>query len=99
MTHTTPQTSISGAALATIAAKRALACAALAPGDVDLIIYGGVSNDELCPNSASGVQVALGADHAAAMDLNTACTSFCYGLVAASGMIRTGTAHTLRAPC
>jgi 3-oxoacyl-[acyl-carrier-protein] synthase-3 len=25
------------------------------------------------------------------MDLNTACTSFCYGLVAATGMIRTGT--------
>ncbi len=24
--------------------------------DIDLIIYGGVSNDELVPNSASGVQ-------------------------------------------
>lgn len=81
---------VSATELATLAARRALACAGLEPDDLDLVIYGGVSNDELCPNSASGVQVALGATHAAAMDLNTACTSFCYGLVAASGMIRTG---------
>lgn len=77
--------------LATLASRRALACADLDPADVDLIVYGGVSNDELCPNSASGVQVALGATNAAAMDLNTACTSFCYGLAAASAMIRDGT--------
>jgi 3-oxoacyl-[acyl-carrier-protein] synthase-3 len=57
---------------------------------VDLIIYGGVSNDELCPNSSSGVQVALGATRAAAIDLNTACTSFCYGLATATAMIKTG---------
>jgi 3-oxoacyl-[acyl-carrier-protein] synthase-3 len=81
---------VSATELATLAAKRALACAGLDPSELDLIIYGGVSNDELCPNSASGVQIALGAPDAAAMDLNTACTSFCYGLVAATGMIRTG---------
>jgi 3-oxoacyl-[acyl-carrier-protein] synthase-3 len=81
---------VSATELATLAAKRALACAGLDPGDLDLVIYGGVSNDELCPNSASGVQIALGARDAASMDLNTACTSFCYGLVAATGMIRTG---------
>ena len=57
---------------------------------MDLIIYGGVSNDELVPNSASGVQIALGARHAASIDLNTACTSFCYGLATATAMIRTG---------
>jgi 3-oxoacyl-[acyl-carrier-protein] synthase-3 len=76
--------------LATVAAARALACAGLAAGDVDLIVYGGVSNEEACPNSASGVQVQLGATHAASVDLNTACTSFCYGLAAATAMIRTG---------
>lgn len=81
---------VSATEMATLAARRALACAGLDPADLDLIVYGGVSNDELCPNSASGVQVALGAERAASMDLNTACTSFCYGLVAASGMIRTG---------
>ena len=81
---------VSATELATLAARRALACADLDPADVDLIIYGGVSNEELCPNSASGVQVSLGAQNAASMDLNTACTSFCYGLAAATGMIRTG---------
>lgn len=81
---------VSAVEMSTIASARALACAGLAPADVDLIIYGGVSNEELCPNSASGVQVALGATKAAAIDLNTACTSFCYGLATATAMIRTG---------
>ena len=76
--------------LAATAGARALACAGLAAADVDLIVYGGTSNDELCPNSASGVQVMLGATAAASMDLNTACTSFCYGLSAATAMVRTG---------
>ena len=76
--------------LSTVAASRALACAGLDAGDVDLIIYGGVSNEELCPNSSSGVQLALGATRAASIDLNTACTSFCYGLATATAMIRTG---------
>ena len=76
--------------LSTVAAARALACAGLAAADVDLIIYGGVSNEELCPNSSSGVQLLLGATKAAAIDLNTACTSFCYGLATATAMIRTG---------
>ncbi len=76
--------------LASVASARALACAGLNAEDVDLIVYGGVSNDELCPNAASGVQVLLGAHNAASMDLNTACTSFCYGLAAATGMIRAG---------
>lgn len=81
---------VSATELATLAARRALACAGLDASEVELVLYGGVSNDEMCPNSASGVQVLLGARNAAAVDLNTACTSFCYGLVAASGMIRSG---------
>jgi 3-oxoacyl-[acyl-carrier-protein] synthase III len=76
--------------LSTVAASRALACAGLAPTDVDLIVYGSCSFEEQVPNAASAVQLALGAPRAAAMDLNTACTSFLYGLTAASGMIRTG---------
>ncbi|MGE0445047.1 MAG: beta-ketoacyl-ACP synthase 3, partial [Vicinamibacterales bacterium] len=66
----------------------------LGPEDVDLIVYGSCSNDELVPNSASGVQAALGATRAAAMDVNTACTSFLYGLSTASAMVRTGSVRT-----
>jgi len=76
--------------LATVAAHRALACAGLAARDAELIVYASCSNDEQVPNSASGVQAALGATGAAAMDLNTACTSFLYGLSTASALIRTG---------
>src|SRR5207302_7965170 len=74
--------------------SRALACAGLDAADVDLIIYGGCSNDEAVPNSASGVQVGLGATSAAAMDLTTACTSFIYGLSTATAMIQNGTIRT-----
>ncbi len=81
---------VSAVEMSTLAASRALACAGLDAADLDLVIYGGVSNEELCPNSASGVQLALGARKAAAIDLNTACTSFCYGLATATAMIRTG---------
>lgn len=77
--------------LSTVAAARALACAGLGAGDVDLIVYGSCSHEEQVPNAASAVQYALGAKGAAAMDLNTACTSFLYGLAAASAMVRTGT--------
>src|SRR6185436_6220785 len=85
---------VSAIEMATIASARALACAGVEAKDVDLVIYGGCSNDEAVPNSASGVQVALGAVNAAAMDLNTACTSFIYGLSTATAMIQNGTIRT-----
>ena len=81
---------VSAIELATVAARRALACAGLDPGELDLIIYGSCSNDEAVPNSASGVQVSIGATRAASIDINTACTSFLYGLSTATAMVRTG---------
>ena len=81
---------VSAIEMATVAAKRALACANLDPADVEMIVYGSCSNDEQVPNSASGVQAALGAQRAAAMDINTACTSFLYSLSTASAMIKGG---------
>lgn len=76
--------------LATVASSHALACAGLKATDIDLIVYGSCSGDEQVPNSASGVQMGLGAVNAGAMDINTACTSFLYGLSAATAMIRSG---------
>ena len=81
---------VSAAEMATLATRRALACAGLEASDIDLIVYGSCSNDEQVPNSASGVQAAIGASRAAAMDVNTACTSFLYALSTATAMIRTG---------
>jgi len=84
-------THVLGTELAYVAARRALACAGLAPTDIDLIVFGSCSAEEAVPNTASGLQYRLGATNAAAMDINSACTSFLYGLSAASGMIRAGT--------
>jgi 3-oxoacyl-[acyl-carrier-protein] synthase-3 len=81
---------VSAIEMATVASRRALACADLDAADLDLIIYGSCSNDEQVPNSASGVQFLIGAHQAASMDVNTACTSFLYGLSTATAMIRTG---------
>ena len=39
---------------------------------------------------ASGIQARIGAQPAAAFDINTACTSFLYGLSTATALIRTG---------
>ena len=76
--------------LAHVAGARALACAGLDAGDLDLIVVGTTLGDELCPNVASGVQKRLVARNAASMDVNTACTSFLYGLSSATAMVRTG---------
>jgi 3-oxoacyl-[acyl-carrier-protein] synthase-3 len=81
---------VSATELASVASRRALACAGLAATDVDLIVYGSCSNDEQIPNTASGLQLMLGATRSAAMDVNTACTSFLYSLSTANALIRTG---------
>src|SRR5258706_15290034 len=76
--------------LAIAASRRAIACAGMRGEDIDLVIYGSCSNDETVPNSASGVQQRIRATHAAAFDVNTACTSFMYGLSIGSSMIKSG---------
>ena len=81
---------VPGIELAITATRRALDCAGMNGEDIDLIVYGSCSNDELVPNSASAVQQRIGATRAASFDVNTACTSFMYGLSVATSMIKTG---------
>ncbi len=73
-----------------VAAMRALAAAGLEGGSIELIVFGTCSHDDQVPNMASGIQARIGAQPAAAFDINTACTSFLYGLSAATALIRTG---------
>ena len=80
--------------LAYVAATRALACAGISADEVDLVVLGSTIGDELCPNVASGVARRLGARNAGAMDVNTACTSFLYGLSSATALVRTGVIRT-----
>jgi 3-oxoacyl-[acyl-carrier-protein] synthase-3 len=76
--------------MAYVASERALAAAGMEGSQLDLIVFGTCSHDDQVPNMASGIQARVHADHAAAMDVNTACTSFLYGLSTATAMIRTG---------
>jgi len=73
-----------------VAASRALACAGVDPAELDLIVFGTCSFDDQVPNQSSGLQVRLRAKKAAAMDVNTACTSFLYSLSTANALIRNG---------
>lgn len=76
--------------LAYVASARALAAAGRAGSELELIVFGTCSNGDQVPNMASGIQARLGAASAAAMDVNTACTSFSYALSSATALIRTG---------
>ncbi|MEQ8953068.1 MAG: ketoacyl-ACP synthase III [Gammaproteobacteria bacterium] len=76
--------------MAIVASRHALAAADLDPMDIDLILLGSLTVDSLCPNTASIIQDALGARRAAAIDINSACTGFLYGLHIGTSLIRTG---------
>ena len=81
---------VSVAEMAEIACARALAAAGLAPEQIDLVILGCTLPEQICPNVASAISRRLGTVNAAAMDVNTACTSFSYALSTANALIRSG---------
>ncbi len=64
------------ASLGSEAAKMALETAGLRPDQIDLIICATCSPDGMFPASASLIQEKLGANNAAAFDINAACTGF-----------------------
>lgn len=76
--------------MAVVAARNALAAAGMDAEELDLILVGTCTPDEIIPNVASAVQRDLGNKTAAAFDLNAACSSFLYGLHYATQAIRTG---------
>lgn len=81
---------VNTAELAALAAKRAMAAAGLQPEDIELIAVATSCPDSLVPNTASMVQKIIGADNAAAFDLNSACTGFLYALQNASAQVKAG---------
>jgi 3-oxoacyl-(acyl-carrier-protein) synthase III len=78
--------------LAARAAERALATAGIEPRDVDLLIFASASHDVAEPATANMLQMALGCDRAAVMDVKNACNSFLNGLDVAQAFIETGRA-------
>jgi 3-oxoacyl-[acyl-carrier-protein] synthase-3 len=78
------------ASLCATAARRALACARLPAGKLDLVICATTTPDHQLPNTGSVVQQRLGAVRAGAFEVNAACTGFVYGLTVATQFLRTG---------
>jgi 3-oxoacyl-[acyl-carrier-protein] synthase-3 len=80
--------------MASDAARAAMTQAGVTAADLDVIILSTATPDRLLPATAVDVQHALGAVHAAAMDVSAACSGWLYGLTLAEGLLAAGTART-----
>jgi 3-oxoacyl-[acyl-carrier-protein] synthase-3 len=82
-----------GERLSTLAAQAgaaALAAAGIEPAEIDMVLVGTTSSDEMSPHTAALVAGDLGAVGAAAIDLSAACTGFLSGLALATAAIEAG---------
>jgi len=76
--------------LAVVAGRGALERARLDPADLELVLVGTMSSDEITPNTAPLVAAELGAARAGAIDVGAACTGFLSALALAAGQIEAG---------
>ncbi|MDQ6818055.1 MAG: ketoacyl-ACP synthase III [Actinomycetota bacterium] len=77
------------------AGETALRRAGVDPGDVDLVIVGTLTADELTPNTAPLVADAIGARGAGAVDVGAACTAFVTGLALGTAQIEAARAEVV----
>ena len=76
--------------LAMFAAQSALEMAGVGALEIDLIIVATTSPDMTFPSTACILQSKIGADNAAAFDVQAVCSGFVYALTTADAMIRGG---------
>lgn len=79
--------------LAEPAARRAMEAARVGPEDIDLIVVGTTTPDQVFPSTACLLQRRLGIHGCAAFDVQAVCTGFIYALAVADKFIRTGAAR------
>lgn len=72
------------------AALVAIEKAGITASDIDLIICATLTPDYLFPSTAALLQQGLGASHAAAVDVQAACSGFIYGLAIAKAFLASG---------
>lgn len=73
------------------AARQAIEMAGMQPNDIELIVYGGSSNDRfICPPTSAFIQQELGIDYCAEMSIHSNCTATYKGLQVASDLIANG---------
>ncbi len=76
------------------AARAALEAAGIGPGEIDLIVVGTTTPDQVFPNAGVLLQARLGIHGCPAFSLEAACTGFIYALAVADKFIQTGAAKT-----
>jgi len=79
--------------LATDAAAEAIARSGVDPQLIDAVIVATVTNPRQTPSVSAIVADRVGANPAAAYDVNAACAGFSYGVAQADALIRGGLAH------
>lgn len=72
------------------AAIEAMKEADLQPNQIDLILVATLTSDYIFPSTACLIQAKLGAEQAASMDLQAACSGMIYGLSVAKAYIESG---------
>jgi 3-oxoacyl-[acyl-carrier-protein] synthase-3 len=79
--------------LATTAAAEAIERSGIAPAEIDAVIISTVSNPKQTPSVSAIVADRVGANPAAAYDVNAACAGFAYGVTQADALVRAGAAR------
>ncbi|RKT36920.1 3-oxoacyl-[acyl-carrier-protein] synthase-3 [Microbacterium sp. AG1240] len=79
--------------LAAIAGAEAIERSGVAASDIDAVIVATISNPKQTPSVSAIVADRVGANPAAAYDVNAACAGFAYAVAQADALIRGGIAH------
>jgi 3-oxoacyl-[acyl-carrier-protein] synthase-3 len=93
ITRTRASEEISALDLATTAAREAIERSGVDPAEIDLVLVATISNIMQSPSISAVVADRVGANPAAAYDLNAACAGYTYAVAQADALIRAGSAR------
>ncbi|WP_308796366.1 beta-ketoacyl-ACP synthase III [Agromyces silvae] len=93
ITRTRSGPDVSALDLATSAATEAIERSGVAPELIDVVIIATISNVQQTPSMAAVVADRVGANPAAAYDMNAACAGYAYAVAQADALIRAGAAR------
>ena len=79
--------------LAIEASREAIAASGIAPELIDLVLVATISNVQQTPSLSAVLADRVGANPAAAYDLNAACAGYTYAIAQADALIRAGAGH------